>query len=104
MRAELTRDIQSAADRLNRLVANLLDMSRLDAGRLKLKLDWCDVGEVIGVAAQRVDGSLLHRPLNIDRAARSAAGADGFRADGAGAGEFAGQCLQLHAAGGADQH
>jgi two-component system sensor histidine kinase KdpD len=65
-RAELTRDIRTAADRLNRLVANLLDMSRLDAGRLRLKLDWCDVGEVIGVAAQRVEACLLPRPLEID--------------------------------------
>jgi two-component system, OmpR family, sensor histidine kinase KdpD len=66
MRAELVRSIQGAASRLNRLVANLLDMSRLDAGRVKLKLDWCDVGEVIGVAAQRVEDCLLHRPLSID--------------------------------------
>lgn len=66
VRTELVRSIQIAADRLNRLVANLLDMSRLDAGRVKLKLDWCDVGEVIGVAAQRVEDCLLHRPLNID--------------------------------------
>ena len=65
MRAELVRSIQSAAGRLNRLVANLLDMSRLDAGRLKLKWDWCDVGEVIGVAVQSVEECLLHRPLNI---------------------------------------
>jgi two-component system sensor histidine kinase KdpD len=33
---------------------------------LKLKLEWCDVGDVIGVAAQRVEECLLHRPLNID--------------------------------------
>jgi two-component system, OmpR family, sensor histidine kinase KdpD len=65
-RAELTRDIRTSADRLNRLVANLLDMSRLDAGRLTLKLDWCDVGEVVGVAAQRVEPCLLLRPLAID--------------------------------------
>ena len=65
LRSELVRSIQGSASRLNRLVANLLDMSRLDAGRLKLKLDWCDVGEVIGVAAQRVEECLLHRPLNI---------------------------------------
>ena len=67
-RAELTADIQSAADRLNRLVENLLDMSRLDAGRLKLKLDWCDVGEVIGVAAQRLAACLAERPLTIQLA------------------------------------
>jgi two-component system sensor histidine kinase KdpD len=66
VRAELTRAIQIAAGRLNRLVANLLDMSRLDAGRLQLKLDWCDVGEVIGVAAQRVEECLIQRPLSID--------------------------------------
>jgi two-component system sensor histidine kinase KdpD len=64
-RAELVRSIQGAAGRLNRLVANLLDMSRLDAGRLKLKLDWCNVGEVIGVAAQRVEECFRHRPLTI---------------------------------------
>jgi two-component system sensor histidine kinase KdpD len=63
---ELSRSIQSAASRLNGLVANLLDMSRLDAGRLQLKLDWCDVGEVIGVAAQRVEHCLIKRPLSID--------------------------------------
>ncbi len=66
MRGELVRSIQGAASRLNRLVANLLDMSRLDAGRVKLNLDWCDVGEVIGVAAQRVEDCLLNRPLSID--------------------------------------
>lgn len=66
VRMELVRTIKGAAGRLNRLVANLLDMSRLDAGRLKLKRDWCDVGEVIGVAAQRVEECLLHRSLSIE--------------------------------------
>lgn len=65
-RAELTRGIRTAADRLNRLVANLLDMSRLDAGRLRLKRDWCDVGEVIGVAARRLEACLARHPLAID--------------------------------------
>jgi two-component system sensor histidine kinase KdpD len=63
---ELSRSIQNAASRLNGLVANLLDMSRLDAGRLQLKLDWCDVGEVIGVAAQRSGDCLVERALNIE--------------------------------------
>jgi two-component system sensor histidine kinase KdpD len=66
VRAELTQDIQSAANRLNRLVENLLDMSRLDAGRLKLKVDWCDVGEVIGVAVQRIRDELAGHPVAID--------------------------------------
>lgn len=65
VRAELTNDIHDAADRLNRLVENLLDMSRLDSGRLKLKRDWCDVSDVIGVAVKRDENCLRHRPVTI---------------------------------------
>jgi two-component system sensor histidine kinase KdpD len=54
-RTALLRDIQSATDRLNRLVENLLDMSRLESGRLQLKRDWCDVGEIVGVAVQQIE-------------------------------------------------
>ncbi len=35
-RYALTQDIQGAAERLNRLVENLLDTSRLESGRLSL--------------------------------------------------------------------
>lgn len=65
VRTQLSHDIQDAADRLNRLVENLLDMSRLDSGRLKLKRDWCDVSDVIGVAAKRSDKCFEERPLSI---------------------------------------
>jgi two-component system sensor histidine kinase KdpD len=64
-RAELTRDIQSAADRLNRLVENLLDMSRLESGRLEIKREWCDVGDLIGVAVKQVDDCARKHPLSI---------------------------------------
>ena len=63
VRRQLVRDIQSAAGRLNRLVENLLDMSRLDSGRLQLRRDWCDVGEVIGVALQSSASLLEGRPV-----------------------------------------
>lgn len=65
-RLQLTGDIQTAAERLNRLVENLLDMSRLDSGRLKLKRDWCDVCDLIGVAVQRLSESLEGHPLKIE--------------------------------------
>jgi len=67
-RTELTRDIQDAADRLNQLVENLLDMSRLESGRLAMKLDWCDVGEVVAAAVQRVEKCMAQHPLTIDLA------------------------------------
>jgi two-component system, OmpR family, sensor histidine kinase KdpD len=64
-RTALLQDIRGAAERLNRLVENLLDMSRLDAGRLQLKLDWCDVSDVIGVAVKRLESDLMGHPLTI---------------------------------------
>lgn len=62
-RRQLSQDIHSAADRLNRLVANLLDMSRLESGRLQLKRDWCDLADLIGVALQRLDAGGREHPI-----------------------------------------
>jgi two-component system sensor histidine kinase KdpD len=64
-RQEPMTDIQSAAGRLNRLVENLLDMSRLESGRLQLKRDWCDLSEIVAVAIQRVRVGLEGHPLTI---------------------------------------
>lgn len=65
-RATLIEDIGDAAERLNRLVENLLDMSRLESGRIALKRDWCDVGEIAGVAVQRMGDCLRVHPLKLD--------------------------------------
>lgn len=64
-RAELIRDIQSSADRLNRLVENLLDMSRLESGRLKLKHEWCDLSDLIGVAVKQIEECVNKHPIQI---------------------------------------
>jgi two-component system sensor histidine kinase KdpD len=61
----LLEDIRDSAERLNRLVENLLDMSRLASGRLTLKLEWCDVGDVIGVAVKRMEKRLAGRSVSI---------------------------------------
>lgn len=42
----LLDEIDKASIRLNRQVENLLNMSRLESGMCKLKLDWCDVNEL----------------------------------------------------------
>jgi two-component system sensor histidine kinase KdpD len=64
-RTALVRSIQESASRLNQLVENLLDMSRLESGRLQLKREWCDVGELIGVAVNRFDACMAQRPLTL---------------------------------------
>jgi len=61
----LIQDIRDSADRLNRLVENLLDMSRLESGQLKLKLEWCDAGDIIGVAVKQMEKRLAKRSLII---------------------------------------
>jgi two-component system sensor histidine kinase KdpD len=43
----LLNQIQIASARLNIHVENLLNMSRLDSGVIKLKSNWCDLNEVI---------------------------------------------------------
>lgn len=47
IRKELTQEIYLAGERLNRLVGNLLDMSRLESGKLQLNLDWHDINDLI---------------------------------------------------------
>jgi two-component system sensor histidine kinase KdpD len=49
-RTQLTQELVESAERLNRVVANLLDMSRLSSGTLTLKRDWHDVGDLVSVA------------------------------------------------------
>ena len=53
-REELAATIQSEAERLSRFVANLLDMTRLQAGGIPLKREPVDLGEAIGAALQRM--------------------------------------------------
>lgn len=64
-RLELTNNIRLATSRLNRLVENLLDISRLESGRLRLKRDWCDVSEIISVAVRRLEQCFEGHPLTI---------------------------------------
>ncbi len=44
---ELVSEISKACLRLNRQVENLLNMSRLESGFIKVKKDWCDINELI---------------------------------------------------------
>lgn len=52
--AELLEEIDKASIRLNRQVENLLNMSRLETGMLKLKIDWCDINELIYSVIQKI--------------------------------------------------
>ncbi|MFO0547211.1 MAG: sensor histidine kinase KdpD [Polyangiaceae bacterium] len=60
-RAELLGSICTEAERLERLVANLLDMTRLDSGEVRLRREWLPIEEPIGSALVRLEKKLAGR-------------------------------------------
>jgi two-component system sensor histidine kinase KdpD len=63
LRRELTGEIRTAAIRLNRLVGNLLDMTRLESGHMKLRLEWCDLADLASVALRQLEKELARHPV-----------------------------------------
>ncbi len=57
-RQDLARSIHREADRLDRLLKNLLDMMRLEAGAVLLSKEWHPLDEVVGAALARLEGRL----------------------------------------------
>jgi two-component system sensor histidine kinase KdpD len=58
--------IEREADRLNRLVANLLDMSRIEAGALKPEKEWYPIDELIHDVLDHMQPLLLDREVQTD--------------------------------------
>jgi len=65
-RDEMLQTIQDEAERLNRFVGNLLDMTRLESGALALRLEPADMGELIGSALTRTAKVLAHHTVVTD--------------------------------------
>jgi two-component system sensor histidine kinase KdpD len=65
-RGELLDGICDEAARLERLLCNLLELSRLEAGALRLRRDWVPADELIGSALARLDGPLGARPVRVE--------------------------------------
>lgn len=62
----LTAEMEEAAARLNRLVRNLLDLSRLEAGHVRPNLDWHDVRELIETSMRNLGSMLAERCVTVD--------------------------------------
>lgn len=61
---EIAAAVASSARRMGVLVDNLLEMARLQSGRVQLNLQWQPIEEVVGTAVATVPG-LAERPLRI---------------------------------------
>lgn len=62
------REVQSAVQRLHRVINNLLNMTRIEAGIVQAKLDWCDVGDLVQSAIDLAGDTISdhHVVLDVD--------------------------------------
>ena len=67
-RRDLLATIHDEAERLNRFVANLLDMTRLESGTLAPRMEASDLGEVVGAAIARAARVLTEHRVELDLA------------------------------------
>lgn len=66
VRDDLLLSIREEAERLNRYVGDLLDMTRLEGGGLNVRSEWIDVRDVLNAAAERVSRRLGRRRVVRD--------------------------------------
>lgn len=64
-RRELLDAAWEEAERLNRFVGNLLDMTRLEAGALKLKKELCDIQDLVGCALAAIERQFGTRKIDV---------------------------------------
>ncbi len=66
----LFREILMASGRLNHLIENLLNMSRLESGKIAVHSDWCDINDllnkVVDTLSQQLELFRLHRDIPAD--------------------------------------
>jgi two-component system, OmpR family, sensor histidine kinase KdpD len=68
-KSELLGTMIEESERLNRFIANLLDMTRLESGALTLNTAPYDLGEIVGSALRRAAKILAHHRVQLDVAA-----------------------------------
>jgi two-component system sensor histidine kinase KdpD len=63
---DLLQTAHDEAEHLNRLVHNLLDLTRAESAGLKLRNEWQSLEEIVGAALTRLEHRLRGRPVNVD--------------------------------------
>ena len=67
-KADLVATITDEAERLNRFIANLLDMTKLESGAIVPNADMHDLGEIVGSALERASKILAQHRVEVDLA------------------------------------
>ena len=63
---ELITEISKASLRLNQQVENLLNMSRLESGFIKPKMDWCDISELVYDTVKKIEENKVTQKITIN--------------------------------------
>ena len=66
VRRELAQEIQSAAERLDNIVQNLLAMTRLESGLIKPHRDWTDIRDLIHSCRGKLEKELAGHRISVD--------------------------------------
>ncbi len=69
-RADLLSTVIDESERLNRFIANLLDMTKLEAGAVAPNVAPHDIGEIVGSALRRAQKILAHHNVEVDLASQ----------------------------------
>ena len=62
---ELAETIADEAGRLNRLIGDLLEMTRLESGSMRVKKEWHSLEEIVGAALGGIESQLGDRPITV---------------------------------------
>ncbi|MEI6575799.1 MAG: DUF4118 domain-containing protein [Bacteroidota bacterium] len=65
IRKQICEELNIASMRLNLLVENILDMSRIESGLLKLNLQYTDVGDLFGIALNELKTDLARHVIKV---------------------------------------
>lgn len=66
VRQELAANAFDEAERLHQLVRELLDMTRLQSGSLRLHADWYDLSDLVGASLAQAERSLAGHPIETE--------------------------------------
>ncbi|MFO0613297.1 MAG: DUF4118 domain-containing protein [Polyangiaceae bacterium] len=64
-RGPLVESICTEAERLERLLVDLLAMTRLESGGLDVRREWIPIEEIVGAALSRLESALADRPIVV---------------------------------------
>ena len=65
-RRDLQLEISEACSRLNTLVENLLNMSRLESGKIQPQYGWCDITDMISALRRRYPADVVHHSIRYE--------------------------------------